>query len=137
MWARALGIRVEIRRMEKKSYLMAQRSLEYDVSRSSWVGDYNDPNTFLDLFMSGNGNNRTGWSNAEYDALLRAAAAEPDLERRAVLLRDAETLLVRDEAVVIPLWFEAGFSLYRADEIEGIHPNPLDTHPLQAIGRRR
>ena len=135
MWERELGIRVELRRMEKKAYLVAQRSLEYGVSRSSWIGDYNDPNTFLDLFMSGNGNNRTGWSHPHYDELLQAAASEPDLDRRARLLGEAETLLVRDEAPVIPLWFEVGFSLFRPDTIHGVHANPLDTHPINAIER--
>jgi len=137
MWERELGIRVNLRRMEKKAFFVAQRSLEFDLSRSSWIGDYNDPNTFLDLFMSGNGNNRTGWSNARYDDLLRAAGSESDLEKRAILLRDAETLLVRDEVPVIPLWFEVGFSLYRPDVLSGIHANPVDTHPLNAIRRVR
>lgn len=136
MWQRELGIRLDIRRMEKKSFLVAQRSRDYAVSRSNWIGDYNDPNTFLDLFMSENGNNRTGWAHPGYDTLLRAASAEPDLERRAGLLQEAETLLVRDEAPVIPLWFEVGFSLYDPARIEGIHPNALDTHPIPAIRRR-
>lgn len=135
MWRRELGIEVELERREKKAFILTQRALEYDLCRSSWIGDYNDPSTFLDLFLSGGGNNRTGWKNARYDELLRAAAREPDLRRRSELLRDAETLLVRDEAPVIPLWFEAGFHLYRTNELHGIHPNVLDTHPLQAIGR--
>ncbi len=137
MWQRELGIRIVIRRMEKKAFLVAQRSLEYTVSRSSWIGDYNDPTTFLDLFRSDNGNNRTGWTNPRYDALLDSAAREPDLGRRAELLRDAETLLVRDEAPVIPLWFEVGFALFRPDEIRGVYANPLDTHPLNAIEKAR
>jgi oligopeptide transport system substrate-binding protein len=135
MWERELGVRVEIRRMEKKTFLVAQRALEYSISRSSWIGDYNDPNTFLDLFMTSNGNNRTGWSNPTYDQLLRDAAAEPRLDKRAAILRDAETLLVRDEAPVIPLWFEVGFALYRPHRIHGAHPNPLDTHPFETIYR--
>jgi oligopeptide transport system substrate-binding protein len=135
MWERELGLRVDLRRMEKKAFLVAQRSLDYGVSRSSWIGDYNDPNTFLDLFMTGSGNNRTGWSNARFDELLRAAAAESDVERRARILGEAETLLVRDEAPVIPLWFEVGFSLYRPDQVRGIHANPMDTHPFAAIER--
>ncbi len=136
MWERELGIRVEIRRMEKKTFLVAQRGLDYMVSRSSWIGDYNDPSTFLDLFMASNGNNRTGWSNTRYDQLLRAAAAESDIHRRSSLLRDAETLLVRDEAPVIPLWFEVGFGLYRPSEITGAYANPIDVHPLDAIFRK-
>lgn len=137
VWERELGLQVNLRRMEKKAYFVAQRSLDYDLSRSSWIGDYNDPNTFLDLFMTGNGNNRTGWTNTRYDQLLRAAASEPDLGKRALLLRDAETLLVRDEVPVIPLWFEVGFNLYRTNILSGIHPNPVDTHPIHAIRRLR
>lgn len=137
LWEAELGVNVEIRRMEKKAYLVAQRNLEFDLVRSSWIGDYNDPNTFLDLFMADNGNNRTGWKNARYDDWLRQAAAEPNVERRAEILRDAETFLVRDEVPIIPLWFEVGFNLYRPDRIEGVFPNALDTHPLPPIRRRR
>ncbi|MBL9128020.1 MAG: peptide ABC transporter substrate-binding protein, partial [Verrucomicrobiales bacterium] len=136
-WERELGVRVELRRMEKKAYLVAQRSLDYTVSRSSWIGDYNDPNTFLDLFMKENGNNRTGWSHPEYDRRLREAASEPDLAKRAALLGEAETLLVRDEVPVIPLWFDVGFGLYRPETIQGVYPNPVDVHPLNAIRRVR
>jgi len=137
MWEQELGLRVELRRMEKKSYLLAQDSLDYDVVRSSWIGDYNDPNTFLELFMSSNGNNRTGWSSPRYDELLRAAAAEPDLTQRARLLQEAETLLVRDEVPIIPLWFEVGFNLYDPKVIQGIYPNAVDIHPINGIRHQR
>jgi len=71
MWGRELGLRVELRQLEWKAWLRAQSMLDYDLVRSSWVGDYNDPNTFLDLFMSDNPNNRTGWRNPRYDRALR------------------------------------------------------------------
>jgi len=89
MWQRELGIQLEIRRMEWKTYLRAQAELDYDVCRSSWIGDYNDANTFLDMFMSNNGNNRTGWKNDRYDALLREANAQLDPARRAQQLQQA------------------------------------------------
>jgi oligopeptide transport system substrate-binding protein len=133
MWREELGVEVEIRQMEKPVYLVAQRQLDYDFSRSSWIGDYNDPNTFLDLFTSGNGNNRTGWKNADYDRLLTESQAATDPEQRLDLLRRAEALLVRDEAPVIPLWFEAGFTLYEPAKWSGIHGNLLDVHPIHAI----
>ena len=47
---------------------------DYDIARSGWIGDYMDPNTFLDLFVTDGGNNRTGWSNSDFDALIAAAA---------------------------------------------------------------
>ncbi|HTH46101.1 MAG TPA: peptide ABC transporter substrate-binding protein [Candidatus Limnocylindria bacterium] len=135
MWRRELGIEIEIRSLEKKVAIVAQRNLDYDLSRSSWIGDYNDPNTFLDLFTKGNGNNRTGWSHPEYERLMREASGEADLAKRAVLLRQAETLLVRDEAPIIPLWFESGFTLNSPARVEGMYGNVLDVHPLNAIRR--
>jgi oligopeptide transport system substrate-binding protein len=132
MWSQ-LGVKVVLRQMEKQVYLKAQRSLEYDVTRSTWIGDYNDPNTFLDLFRSNNGNNRTGWKNARYDQLMDQAAVQTDLARRAELLRDAETVLVRDEVPIAPMYFFSGFNYYNPERVSGVYGNILDIHPINAI----
>lgn len=133
MWRRELGIRMELRQLEKKVYLAAQNGLDYDLSRSSWVGDYNDPNTFLDLFLSNNGNNRTGWKNARYDGLMHQANLEQDARKRSELLRQAESLLVSEEAVVIPLYFYLGFQFYDGNRIQGIHGNILGMSAVRTI----
>jgi oligopeptide transport system substrate-binding protein len=133
MWQEQLGIHVGLKEMEKPVYLDAQRHLKYDLTRSSWVGDYDDPNTFLDLFRSDNGNNRTGWKNANYDKLMDQADYEIDVGKRAELLRQAETILVRDEAPIIPIYFYVGFNYYDPAKIKGTYPNILDDHPLNAI----
>jgi oligopeptide transport system substrate-binding protein len=135
MWWDQLHIRVELKEMEKPVYLDAQRNTNYDLTRSSWVGDYNDPNTFLDLFRSNNGNNRTGWKNARYDELMDKANSEVDVAKRAALLREAETILVRDEAPIIPVYFYVGFNYYDPAKIKGVYHNILDYHPLNAIWR--
>lgn len=133
LWAQVLGVRVDLDNREKRVFIAAQRGLDYDLSQSSWVGDYNDPNTFLDLFLSGNGNNRTGWADPAYDALLARAHAEADPHRRAALLAEAEQRLVGEAAVVAPVYFSSGFHFFRPDRIRGIHPNLLDVHPLNAV----
>jgi len=133
MWREQLGIEVELKQMEKRVYLAAQSRLDYDLTRNSWIGDYDDPNTFLDLFRSDSGNNRTGWKNARYDALMDQANNEVDLSRRAALLRQAEMILVHDEAPIIPLFFYRGFNYYNPARIKGIFSNILDDHPLNAI----
>ncbi len=133
MWEQQLGIHIELKEMEKRVYLDAQNHLDYNLTRSSWVGDYNDPNTFLDLFRGNNGNNRTGWKNARYDDLMERADREGDLPRRAALLKQAETILVRDEAPIIPIYYYVGFNYYDPAKIKGVHPNILDEHPLNAI----
>ena len=137
MWQQELGVKVELRQMEKQVYLKAQRSLEYDVTRSTWIGDYNDPNTFLDLFRGNNGNNRTGWKNARYDQLMDQAAVQTDLARRAELLREAETVLVRDDAPIAPVYYFSGFNYYNPTNVAGIWGNILDTHPINAIRKKK
>ena len=133
MWQGELGVHLEIRKLEWKTYLRAQGDLDYDLCRSSWIGDYIDANTFLDMFMSNNGNNRTGWKNPRYDELIREANAQLDRIKRGNLLRQAETMLVREEAPIVPLYYYAGLMYYRDSEIRGIFPNLLDVHPIQAI----
>lgn len=133
MWQRELGIHVELRQVENKVMLASQSALDYDSSRSSWVGDYNDPNTFLDLFMSHNGNNRTGWQNPRYDQLLEEANAQTDPAAREKLLQAAESILVRDELPIVPLFFYRGVSYYDSTKITGIYPNLIDQHPINAI----
>jgi oligopeptide transport system substrate-binding protein len=71
---RNLNLDVSAYNQEWQSYLQSTRSGEYDLARSAWVGDYEDPNTFLDLWLTNGGNNQTGWGNLVYDRLLDAAA---------------------------------------------------------------
>ena len=51
MWKEALNIEVTLNNQDWKVYLSNQRTLNYQISRSGWIGDYNDPNTFLDMFV--------------------------------------------------------------------------------------
>ncbi len=135
IWKRELGIHMELRPVEWKVYLNAQSSLDYDLARSAWIGDYADPNTFLDLFLSNNPNNRTGWKNEEYDRLLRTANATADVDERAKLMHTAEALLIRDELPIIPIYIYVGYNMFDPEVIHGIHnaSNPRDEHPLRAI----
>ncbi|MEW6304378.1 MAG: peptide ABC transporter substrate-binding protein [Verrucomicrobiota bacterium] len=135
MWQQELGIKMVLRQTEWKVWLAAQSALDYDTARSSWIGDYNDPNTFLDMFMSNNGNNRTGWKSERYDQLVREANVQPDRAQRAALLKEAEAILVRDELPIIPLYFYAGVNFFDPRKIEGIYHNLLDEHPVYAIRR--
>jgi oligopeptide transport system substrate-binding protein len=84
-----LGIDANAYNQEWQSYQEAMRNLDYDLARAGWIGDYEDPNTFLDMWLTNGGNNQTGWGNVVYDRLIEAAAdvekflASPDflLER--------------------------------------------------------
>lgn len=135
IWQRELGIHIELRQVEWKVYLSAQSQLDYDLSRSSWIADYNDPNTFLDMWTSNNGNNRTGWKDPKYDELWNEANREPDIKKRAHILARAETLLLRDAVPVIPIYYWVGVMFYKTNELEGVYGNVVDEHPIQPIRR--
>ncbi|HEX7862477.1 MAG TPA: peptide ABC transporter substrate-binding protein [Verrucomicrobiae bacterium] len=135
MWQQELGIRIELRAVEWKVYLNSQSKKDYDISRSAWVGDYADPNTFLDLFMANNPNNRTGWKSERYDGLMRTANATVDKDERAKLLQQAEAMLIREELPIVPIYIYVGFNFFDPDVIKGIHnqENIRDEHPIRAI----
>jgi ABC-type oligopeptide transport system substrate-binding subunit len=131
MWTRTLGIPVALRNMEWGSTLQAMTALDYDVARRSWIGDYLDPGTFLEIMRSGDGNNRTGWSDPRYDRLLLAARGERDPARRLRLLGEAEALLLAD-GPVIPIYHYSTTELVKP-YVRGLWPNALDTHPLRDV----
>ncbi len=124
-WRRELGVVTRLRNQEWKVYLDAQRRLEYEVSRSSWIADFADPANFLDVFAPGADNSRTGWSDARYGALLEQARSAREPERGRIL-REAEALLLR-ELPIIPLYTFAVTSLVDP-RLGGFHANPLDEH---------
>ncbi len=131
MWKRELHVDVELSNQEWGSYLQATTSLQYDVARRGWIGDYLDPNTYLACMVTGDGNNRTGWGDPRYDALLRQAASEVDPAKRMRMLRDAEALLL-DQSPIIPIyqyWITDLVKPY----VRGIYPTVLDTHPLKFV----
>lgn len=135
LWRQELGINVNLARQEWKVYLNSLSSLDYAVARSSWVGDYPDANTFLDMFVTGSGNNRTGWSSPEYDELIARAARTLNPADRLEILREAEELLLR-EAPICPLFFYVGIQFYDPEKFGGIEGNILDEHPIRAIYRK-
>jgi oligopeptide transport system substrate-binding protein len=118
---------------EYKTYLDSQKKVDYDVCRSSWVGDYNDPNTFLDMFLTTSGNNRTGWSSAAYDALISLAAAEADATKRYAILKQAETQLIETECVIAPVYHYVGVQFYQPEFLGGVEANLIDEHPLRCM----
>ncbi len=137
MWKTQLNVTVNLRQAEWKAFLSMVNNLDYDLCRASWVGDYNDATTFLNLFTSHSGNNRTGWSSQEYDNLLSRSDREIDVEKRALIMKEAETLLINEGLPIIPLYFYKGILCFDSNKVEGIYPNPIDRHPVNYIGKKR
>lgn len=132
MWRENLGVTVSLTKQEQKIWLSSMRELSYDLCRSSWVGDYNDPNTFLECFTIGNGNNRTGWKNPRYDELIASAAREADVVKRHVLFQEAEKILVSEEAPIFPVYHYVGVQ-FRREKLAGVQANLIDDHPFRCM----
>ncbi|WP_324726081.1 peptide ABC transporter substrate-binding protein [Actomonas aquatica] len=131
MWQRDLGLTVTLRNMENKTVLETRRTGGYDLLRSAWIADYNDPTSFLDVFRSDSGNNYTGWANADYDRLLDEATQASDPATRRSLLQQAETILLED-APILPLFtYTHVFALHPS--VQGWFPTLLDHHPYKHV----
>ena len=131
MWQKNLGITIGLLNMEWKVYLATVQSGQYDIGRAGWIGDYVDPNTFLDLWITGGGNNRARWSNAEYDRLLAETAKTQDREQRYELFQQAETVLMT-ETPIMPIYFYRSKSLIQPS-VRGWHPTLIDHHPYKYV----
>lgn len=104
MWHDKLGINTTLVNQEWKIYLQSRHDGNFQVARSSWIGDYVDPMTFLDIWATGNGNNYTGWVHAQYDKLIDTAKTTNDGKARYKALHAAEQLLM-NEMPIIPIYF--------------------------------
>ena len=131
MWRRDLGIDVRLVNQEYKVVLTERRAGRYQILLSDWVGDYLDASTFLDLWRSDSGNNHTGWSSAEYDSLLFAAARTADPVARAAQLQKAEALMLA-AAPIIPIYYNTHDYLVQLS-VKGWHPTLLDHHPYKHV----
>lgn len=131
MWKKNLNINIVLHNEEWKVYLNSLRNTNYYVARAGWNGDYVDPSTFLDMFTTDSGNNETGWSNAEYDRLIRAASNTGDRSARYADYQKAEAILM-DEMPIIPLYFYTWPRLIRPS-VKGWYPNVLDEFDYKSI----
>ncbi len=131
MWKEELGIDIGLYNQEWKVYLATRKERNFDIVRAAWIGDYVDPNTFLSLGTSDNGNNHSNWGNQRYDELIREASFASEPEARHALFQEAEKILL-DEMPVIPIYFYVR-SLLIDESVRGWHPNIRDYHPYQDV----
>ena len=131
MWKKNLGIEVKLLNQEWKVYLDSQRQLNYQICRAGWTGDYVDPNTFLDMWLTGGGQNETGWGNKEYDRLITEAGRTADAAARLELFQKAEAILM-DEMPILPIYFYTRAHLI-SPKLKGWNPTLLDLHPYEHL----
>jgi oligopeptide transport system substrate-binding protein len=131
MWKKNLNVDIVLHNEEWKVYLDSQRHMDYFICRAGWNGDYVDPSTFLAMFLTGGGNNETGWSSAEYDRLVTLASNTGDKAARYDAYQKAEAILM-DEMPLIPIYFYTRPRLIRPS-VRGWYPNVLDQYDFKSI----
>lgn len=130
-WKNNLGVDIQLKNVEWASFLQTTSNKKYQVARAGWIGDYPDPNTFLDMFVTDGPNNQTNWSNKEYDDLIKAAQTENDPTARLCTLQKAESILMKEQPI-IPFYFYVSVNLVNP-KVKGFYPNIQDLHPLTII----
>lgn len=121
-WAK-IGVKVELTNQEFAVFQNTRQNGEYQIARHGWIGDYTDPMTFLDMWVTGGGNNDVGFSNAEYDKLVADAKKESDATKRSELLKSAEDILM-EEMPVLPIYYYTKVRAWKP-EVKGILSSTL------------
>jgi oligopeptide transport system substrate-binding protein len=123
MWKQNLGITtVKMENTEWKVVLDRRHKGDFQLARASWLGDYADPMTFMDLFVTNGGNNDIGWSNKQYDKLIKEAKATADQTVRMAKMHEAEKIFI-DEMPVLPIYYYNGQALEQ--NVTGVYHSPL------------
>jgi oligopeptide transport system substrate-binding protein len=111
MWKKNLGIQIDLQNVEFAVKLDMESKLDFQMTRAGWQGDYTDPMTFVDMFVTGGGNNQTGWSNKQYDTLVDTAKKSGDQKVRMQAMHDAEKILM-DEMPIAPIYYYVRTGLF-------------------------
>ncbi|MBP1935052.1 peptide ABC transporter substrate-binding protein [Ammoniphilus resinae] len=104
MWKENLGVESVLEQESLDVKLEREAALDFDLIRTSWIGDFADPVTFLQLFHSKSQKNYTGWAHVEYDQLIDDSLVEKDPAERMKKLHRAEQILM-EEMPIIPVYF--------------------------------
>lgn len=124
MWEEELGVTVTLNNQEWATFLQTRKNGDYSIARNGWIADYNDPMTFLDMWVTGGGNNDAQYSNPKYDELIRAAKLSTDPAERMDLMHQAEDLLMGEDGVLGPIYFYTQKYMV-SDRIDGMFYTPL------------
>jgi len=122
MWKK-IGVNIELVSQEWNTMLNTRKNGEYSIARNGWLADYNDPISFLDMWITGGGNNDAQWSNSEYDALITQVKASSDRAERMKLMHKAEDIIF-EESMLCPIYYYVDIFL-KNEKLEGFYSSPL------------
>jgi oligopeptide transport system substrate-binding protein len=122
MWGK-LGVEVTIASQEWATFLNTRKNGDYQIARNGWLGDYNDPISFLDMWITGSGNNDAHWSNPEYDKLIAEVKASSDPVERFEKMHKAEDIIFA-ESMLAPIYYYVDLYLM-STKLQNAYSSPL------------
>jgi peptide/nickel transport system substrate-binding protein/oligopeptide transport system substrate-binding protein len=131
-WKAIVGLDVIIKEVDPDSYYEETKKRDYALGISTWIGDYADPLTFLQLWTSGSNLNDARFVDKDYDAAVNDSLSLVDSKKRYRRLADAEQIFLT-KAAILPLDHRPAINLINTKSIDGWFSNPLDVHPFKFI----
>ena len=127
-----LGFILEIKKYGHQEYYEAIKKSGYNLAVLSWIADFADPTSFLEMFRPGSNINYTAWNSPEYENLLRLANAEDEIKNRYKKLAEVEQLLLSSH-MIIPLSHNPSINIIDLYSVAGWYPNAINIHPFKFI----
>ena len=124
MWETELGVKVTLNNQEWAVFLQTRKDGNYSIARNGWIADYNDPMSFLDMWLTGGGNNDAQYANADYDAKIQEAKNTTDPAARMKLMHEAENIIMGQDWALNPLFFYTQKYML-SDRVGGMFYTPL------------
>ncbi len=133
MLKRALNINISPSGRERGVFYDKLENLRYDIARSDWTTEFNDPKSYLDKFTADNAShNLTGYADVAYQNLLDTASKIQEPRQRFSAFARAEQQLLVEDAVIIPLYFNVSSSLWKS-HVTGLVDNPRLFYSLKSV----
>lgn len=124
MWQTQLGVTVTLTNQEWGTFLQTRKDGNYSIARNGWLPDYNDAMSYLDMWLTGGGNNDAQYVNPDYDAAIEKAMTSQDIKERFAAMHEAEDLIIGQDKALAPIYFYT--SKYMLDDsVKGMYYNPL------------
>ena len=130
-----LNVDIVLQNMEFKTLIELRNKHDFTIARDGWVGDYLDPNTMLELFITGSGNNSGDHRNPAFDKLMDDAMKSSG-DARMKMLMDAEKILMTQDQAIIPLYNYVNQDLVDTSKWGGWYANPIGYHPPKFIFKK-
>jgi peptide/nickel transport system substrate-binding protein/oligopeptide transport system substrate-binding protein len=131
VWEKELGISVRLDTVPFESYYASLKGDDYAVGSTTWIGDFADPYTFLQMWLADSKLNDARYNDPEFEAIVGQSMTQEGKERWSTLA-EAEKLLL-EGGTVLPISFTPALNVIDTGEIEGWYPNPLDIHPFKYL----